>query len=87
MKIAYTIVVRETEGETKSFWVRVGVAFENKDGSINVRLDALPVNGTLQLREYEARDGDDDRGSEPPAESRGSSRSSTKSSAGRRSGR
>lgn len=86
MMIAYTIVERETEGETKGFWVRVGVAFENKDGSINVRLDALPVNGTLQLREYEARD-DDDRGSEPPAESRRSSRSSTKSSAGRRSGR
>lgn len=81
MKIAYTIVERETDGETKSFWVRVGVAFENKDGSINVRLDALPLNGTLQLREYEPRD--DDRDSEPPAESRGT-RASARSKSGRR---
>jgi hypothetical protein len=47
---AFTIVERESQGETKSFWVRVGVAFTNRDGSINVFLDALPVNGKLQLR-------------------------------------
>ena len=35
----------------KAVWVKIGAAFTNKDGSINVRLDALPVNGTLQVRE------------------------------------
>jgi hypothetical protein len=35
--------------------VRVGVAFENKDGSLNVLLDALPLTGRLQIRD---RNGD-----------------------------
>ena len=47
MKIAYTI----TQSGERSFWRRVGVAFTNRDGSINVKLDALPTNGQLQLRE------------------------------------
>ena len=44
---AFTIVEREG---AKPIWVRVGAAFENKDGSLNVYLDALPINGKLQLR-------------------------------------
>jgi hypothetical protein len=30
--------------------VRIGATFLNKDGSESVLLDALPVNGKLQLR-------------------------------------
>ena len=52
MMIAYTIVER---GQ-KRFWLRIGVAFENRDGSYNVKLDAVPVNGQLQLREWVADD-------------------------------
>lgn len=53
----HTIVKRDGQnGEVKSFWVRVGSAFTNKDGSINVFLDALPVNGQLQLRVPQPRD-------------------------------
>jgi len=37
--------------DSKTFWLRVGTAFTNKDESINVYLDALPMNGKLQLRE------------------------------------
>ena len=48
-RVAYTIIER---GEGKSFWLRVGTAFENRDGSLNVYLDAIPVNGRLQIREY-----------------------------------
>ena len=48
MKIAYVI----TKRENKSFWNRIGVAFLNRDGSINVRLEAIPVNGELQIRDY-----------------------------------
>jgi hypothetical protein len=50
MKSVFTIVDR---GGGKSFWVRVGVAFTNRDGSLNVKLDAIPVNGTLQVRDWE----------------------------------
>jgi hypothetical protein len=53
MKIVYTVVDR---GGGKSFWTRVGVGFVNRDGSITLKLDAVPVNGTLQVREWEPRD-------------------------------
>jgi hypothetical protein len=46
IKDVYTI---QQNGE-KSFWIRLGVAFVNKDGSLNVRLDGLPVNGSLHIR-------------------------------------
>ncbi|HUU01137.1 MAG TPA: hypothetical protein VM425_06855 [Myxococcota bacterium] len=45
----YTIV--EREGLEKSFWIKVGACFTNRDGSFNVYLDALPTNGRLQIRE------------------------------------
>ena len=44
----FTII--ETDGG-KARWTKVGVAFINRDQSINVKLDALPVNGTLHVRE------------------------------------
>lgn len=52
MMIAYTIVERSD----KKYWVRCGAAFQNRDGSLNVRLDALPVNGQIQLRTWTAED-------------------------------
>ena len=57
VKIAYTVVEREKDG--RQFWVRVGAAFVNRDGSLNVRLDAMPVNGKLQIRDYQPRDARD----------------------------
>jgi len=47
--VVYTII--EKPGFDKSFWVRIGRAFVNRDGSFNLNLDALPVNGKLHLRE------------------------------------
>lgn len=41
-------IVKNARG---SYWLRVGIAFQNRDGSINIRLDALPVNGELQIRD------------------------------------
>jgi hypothetical protein len=41
MKDVYAIYKSKTEGRDRSRWVRVGVAFENKNGSLNVLLDAL----------------------------------------------
>lgn len=57
MKVAYVI----TERGDKSYWQRIGVAFTNRDGSINVRLDALPMSGQLHIRDYEPRDEFDGR--------------------------
>ena len=52
MKIVYVI----SERGQKSYWNRVGVAFVNNDGSINVKLDAMPVTGELQIRDYVAHE-------------------------------
>jgi hypothetical protein len=57
MKAVYTVIDR---GQGKSFWVRIGVGFTNRDGSLNLRLDAIPVNGSLQVREW----------SDPPSDRR-----------------
>ena len=34
----------------KSRWVKIGIAFVNKDGSINALLDVFPRDGKLQIR-------------------------------------
>jgi hypothetical protein len=52
MKIAYVI----TKRKDKSYWNRVGVAFVNSDGSLNVKLESLPFNGELQIRDYVPRE-------------------------------
>lgn len=39
----FTIREYIQDRQQKSQWTRVGVAFENKDGSYNIRLHALPV--------------------------------------------
>ncbi len=58
MKTVYTIVVRK--GSERKMWVRIGAAFENKDGSLNVRLDALPCNGEIHIRDAEPKSGKPD---------------------------
>lgn len=49
---AYVIVERKTPDhpDRRNLWIHVGVAFVNRDGSINVRLNALPVDGVLHIR-------------------------------------
>jgi hypothetical protein len=34
-----------------TFWMRVGTGFLNRDGSLNLYLDAFPITGKLQVRE------------------------------------
>lgn len=44
------------DGAEKVNWIRIGVAFENKDGKgFNVQLAALPLNGKLVLRVHEPK--------------------------------
>src|SRR6267378_2547976 len=56
---AYNVV----EKGGKRYWNRVGSAFHNRDGSMNIYLDALPRDGKIQIRE-------DDREREPKKRSR-----------------
>lgn len=48
-------VITEKNGEEKNRWTRIGVAFVNKDQSLNVVLDAVPITGRLHIRDRKAR--------------------------------
>jgi len=61
MKIAYVI----TQRGTHKYWTRIGAAFVNRDGSFNVKLDAIPVTGEIHVRDYVPREDDRDEGSTP----------------------
>ncbi|MCK9460355.1 MAG: hypothetical protein M0R80_12020 [Proteobacteria bacterium] len=52
MKI-YTVI--EKPGASKGIWLEIGVATENRDGSISGKLDCLPVSGSIQVRQWEPR--------------------------------
>jgi hypothetical protein len=52
-------VVERGEGpDAKKFWTRFGAAFENRDGSWNLRFDYFPTNPatTVHLRDIDVRD-------------------------------
>lgn len=64
MKVVWMI----TERGERSFWTRVGFGSVNKDGSINLVLEALPLSGAkLQLRDYVPRDAEASDGPPPEA--------------------
>ncbi len=54
LKIVYVVTSRNE----KSFWNRIGCAFVNSDGSLNVKLDAVPIDkeATMQIRDYVPRE-------------------------------
>jgi hypothetical protein len=61
-------------GEKKSYWTRIGVAFENRDGSQNLVFNFFPTDletTTIQLRPF---DNEDDRRKEETQPRRGSRR-------------
>jgi len=58
-------IVERGQGQ-KAIWIRVGAAFINQDGSLNIRLDAVPLTGTLQVRERRS-----DQQRQPSGEPRG----------------
>jgi len=47
--------IPESRDGEKKFWTRIGVAFTNRDGSIAILLDALPL-GTNRLQVREMRE-------------------------------
>ena len=52
-RAVYTIV--EKPGR-EPFWLRIGWCNTNRDGSFNINLDALPVNGKMQVRDWIPRE-------------------------------
>lgn len=64
LKIAYHI--KKEEGREKAFFNRIGKAWVNKDGSINLFLDYLPLptvskdgkveQMTINIRDYEPKE-------------------------------
>ncbi len=56
LKDVYTISDHDgTSAEVKDRWTRIGIGFVNRDNSINVVLDAIPVNGRLHIRDRQAK--------------------------------
>jgi len=53
LKAVFTIV--EGEKLEKPLFRRIGTGFVNRDASLNVFLDALPVSGKLHIRDVEPR--------------------------------
>ncbi len=52
VKIVYNV----TERAGRSYWTRIGVAFVNRDGSLSVRLESMPISGEMQIRDQAPRD-------------------------------
>ncbi len=63
MKQIVAVVERGEGADAKKFWTRIGVAFENRDRSWNLRFDYFPTNSatTVQLRDIDERDDADRR--------------------------
>lgn len=50
---AFTVFSIKAAKDGASTWVKAGSAYVNRDGSINVYLDVLPLDGKLHLRRNE----------------------------------
>ena len=48
--------IRKGKDGERDFWKCIGTAFINRDGSLNVMLDALPLDGKLHIREPKEKD-------------------------------
>ena len=51
VKLKDVFVITEREGQDSAFWSKIGVAFVNRDDSLNVILDAIPLTGKIHIRE------------------------------------
>ena len=49
-------MIKDGKDGDKSYWTKIGVAFVNKDESLTVVLDAVPVDGRLHIRDFKERD-------------------------------
>ena len=54
-RFVYAVIEKGTGSEARTFWQKCGIAYVNRDQSINLYLDTLPLNGKLQIREDDRR--------------------------------
>lgn len=47
-----TVFSIKDTADKRSVWVKAGSAWVNRDGSLNVYLDVLPLEGRLHVREW-----------------------------------
>jgi hypothetical protein len=70
-RVLKVFTVVEKENIPRGIWLEIGVGSTNRDGSISAKLDCLPVNGSIHIREVEPRGGEGPRrapNNPPPAE-------------------
>jgi hypothetical protein len=48
--------IKERGPGQKAIFIRIGIAFVNRDGSYNIHLDASPLDGKLHMREWREDD-------------------------------
>lgn len=53
MKEVFAIIQRNgsSDKKAKPFWQKIGVAFPNSDGSLNVLLNCFPLDGRIHIRD------------------------------------
>ena len=59
MKQLVAAITRGEGDDKKTYWTKIGVAFQNKDGSYNLRFEYLPAdlaNTTIQLRDFKEKE-------------------------------
>jgi len=59
MKQLVAAITRGEGDDKKTYWTKIGVAFQNKDGSYNLRFEYLPAdlaNTIIQLREFKEKE-------------------------------
>ncbi len=54
-RLAVYAIPEKRDGVEKTYWPKIGIAFPNRDGSINILLEALPL-GTNRLQVREMRE-------------------------------
>jgi hypothetical protein len=52
--------IRDRGEGKKAVWTEVAVGWTNKDGSLNLVFNLLPLDGKVQVRVYEPRDKEGD---------------------------
>ena len=52
-KAAYSIIERAGK---EAYWHLIGTAFVNKDSSLSLVLNSLPLDGKVHIRDFKERD-------------------------------
>jgi len=55
MLIVYGLTEYLKDGEKKTKWTPIGTAWKNKDGSLNLTVEAVPLSGRMQIRKRDER--------------------------------